>query len=163
MGFRVLKSLLWVHELKLPARIPLFSQPISKFCCLQKTLCKCKIVSKTGLIIFLQTCSSSSSPLSQSQLLLPLRTVAQDRNFQVIVDTFLSLTWRVSGQLLKVTAETLSHSKFLQVSPLSSSKYNSLLGVPCALRFHEKWAFISYLTVMGLMAGLLLNYCWKTN
>lgn len=116
-----------------------FSQSICRLLYLQKTLGKCNIVYRTDLITSLQTCSSSCSPLFQFHLLLSPRTVAQDRNFQVIFDTFSHLVslWPTP----KGHSRNLSHSNFLQMSLLSTSKFNSLLGVPLCFKISWKMGF----------------------
>lgn len=52
------------------------------------------------------------------QHLLVLRTIAQDRNCQSLLIPFSLSPGQCPGQFLKVTAETLSHTKFIQMSPI---------------------------------------------
>lgn len=59
---------------------------------------------------------SSSSPTTPFQRILSPRTVAQDRNFQVIVDTS-SLTWTDSGAPRQGHSRHVSHTKFIQCHP----------------------------------------------
>lgn len=122
--------MLWEEGLKLPARIPVFHSSVSSFWYLQKTLRKCN--NKTGLIICLQTWH----PLP----LLPVaaRAVTEDgcprQKLGVIFDTLPSLPWTVSSR----SQQKLSHSKFVQLSPLSSSRYNSLWRAPLCFKISGK-------------------------
>lgn len=111
-------------------------------------------VSKTGLITFLQTCSSSSSP----------------RNFsschhwgQLPKIETLSPCWLLSFS--HIGSECLGQHPVIQMSLPSSSKCVTLPMSPYTFRFHGTFALLPYLTVMGLMTCLLfhLSHCYKND
>ncbi|XP_005617843.1 uncharacterized protein LOC102155362 [Canis lupus familiaris] len=95
--------------------------------------------------------------LSQCQLTLSPRTVAQDRHFRVTVDTFLSLTWTVSGSVPPGPSRNFFSCQVHPDVPPSASKYNSPPRPLCALRLREKLAPPSHPTVTGFMVRLLVQ------
>lgn len=134
-GFRLLKSLRWGRKPKLLVFINL-SAGSGIF---QKVHHKCISASQTGLLPFLPTYSSilflslPTSPPPISAHTVP-EDSCQDRNFQVSVDIFPSLTWTVFKPLPQ------GHSRHLisyQVHLIPSPSWPR-----CALRVPEVGSLI---------------------
>lgn len=156
LGFRLLKSLLWGHKLKLLS-LSLFinvsaGSRIYRRCVTNATVHPELVLSPSS-----QAAHPSILFLSQCQLTLSPRTVAQDRDFRVTVDTFLSLTWTVSGSIPPGPSRNFFSCQVHPDVPPSASKYNSPPRPLCALRLRGKLAPPSHPTVTGFMVRLLVQ------